>query len=255
MARPLPRLRRVEQLRRGAPGGRAAARQGPPRPADCCPQAASRPKPFDAIDNSRGRARRLRHRRVRPRARRRHRARLAGADRRRARHRQDHAAAAGGAPARPHARHACSTSRARSRSTRSSCAASGSGSRAAALFLLAETSLERILEEVDAPQAARRSSSTRSRPSSRSQLPVGARQHQPGARGGDAAAVRRQGPRHHDLPDRPRHQGRQPRRAQVARAHRRHRALLRGREAPHTTASCARSRTASAPSPSSASSR
>ena len=63
-------------------------------------------------------------------------------------------------------------------------------------------------------------------------VPLGPRQHQPGARGGDPAPLRREGPRDHDLPHRPRHQGRQPGRAQVPRAHRRHRALLRGREAP-----------------------
>ncbi len=44
-------------------------------------------------------------------------------------------------------------------------------------------------------------------------LPVRTRQHQPGAGGGDAAAVSRQGPRRHDLPDRPRDEGRQHRRA------------------------------------------
>ena len=44
------------------------------------------------------------------------------------------------------------------------------------------------------------------------EVPVGSRQHRPGAGGGHAAAVRRQGPEHPDLPGRPRHQGRQPRR-------------------------------------------
>ena len=64
------------------------------------------------------------------------------------------------------------------------------------------------------------------------QVPVGARQHRPGARVGDAAAVRREGAEHPDVPRRPRDEGRQPRRAQGARAHRRHGAVLRGREAP-----------------------
>ena len=45
------------------------------------------------------------------------------------------------------------------------------------------------------------------------EVPVGARQHRPGARGGDAAAVRGQGPERADVSRRPRHQGRQPRRA------------------------------------------
>ena len=67
------------------------------------------------------------------------------------------------------------------------------------------------------------------------QVPVGARQHRPGARGGDAAAVRRQGAEHPDVPRRPRHQGRQPRRPEGARAHRRHGAVFRGREAPRAS--------------------
>ena len=45
------------------------------------------------------------------------------------------------------------------------------------------------------------------------EVSVGARQHRPGARGGDAAAVHGEGPEHPDVPRRPRHQGRQPRRA------------------------------------------
>ena len=61
------------------------------------------------------------------------------------------------------------------------------------------------------------------------EVPVGARQHRPGARGGDAAAVHGQGTERADVPRRPRHQGRQPRRAQGARARRRHRAVFRGR--------------------------
>ena len=45
------------------------------------------------------------------------------------------------------------------------------------------------------------------------EVPVGARQHRPGARGGDAAAVHREGAERADVPRRPRHEGRQPRRA------------------------------------------
>ena len=78
------------------------------------------------------------------------------------------------------------------------------------------------------------------------QVPVGAGQHRPGARGGDAVPVRRQGPRPADLSRRPRHQGRQPRRSQGARARRRHRALFRGRAAPLASRGAGRSRTASA---------
>ena len=64
------------------------------------------------------------------------------------------------------------------------------------------------------------------------QVPVGAGQHRPGARGGDAVPVHRQGPRPADVPGRPRHQGRQPRRPEGARTRRRHGALLRGRAPP-----------------------
>ena len=60
---------------------------------------------------------------------------------------------------------------------------------------------------------------------------VGARQHRTGAGGRDAAAVHGEGAQHADVPRRPRDQGRQPGRPEVARAHRRHRALLRGRAA------------------------
>ena len=64
------------------------------------------------------------------------------------------------------------------------------------------------------------------------QVPVGAGQHRPGARGGDAVPVRGQGPGRADLPRRPRHQGRSAGRSEGARARRRHGALLRGRAAP-----------------------
>ncbi len=61
------------------------------------------------------------------------------------------------------------------------------------------------------------------------QISIGARQHRPGARGGDPAAVRRQGPERADVSRRPRDEGRQPRRTEGARARRRHRAVLRRR--------------------------
>ena len=98
VARALPRLRRLEQLRRGAAERCRAAGKG--RPARCPSATASRRSPTRRR-RRRGGAHPLRHRRVRPRAGRRHRARVDGAHRRRARHRQEHAAAAGRAPARP----------------------------------------------------------------------------------------------------------------------------------------------------------
>ena len=67
---------------------------------------------------------------------------------RRAGHRQVDAAAAGGGALRARRSARCSTARARNPSTRSSRAASGSASSAAPLYILAETCLERILEEI-----------------------------------------------------------------------------------------------------------
>ena len=97
----------------------------------------------------------------------------------------------------------------------------------APLYLLAETCLERILEEI-----ARISPALVIVDSVQTvfslQLPVGARQHRPGARGGDAAAVHGEGAEHPDVSRRPRHQGRQPRRPQGARARRRHRLYFEG---------------------------
>ena len=229
MARPLPRLRRVEQLRRGAPGGGAAAGQGPPRPAAARADGLA-PEAVRLDRQLRGRARPIGHRRVRPRAGRRHRAGLAGADRRRAGDRQEHAAAAGGAPARAHARE------------RALRLGRGVGAPDQAARRAARDRRRRALRDGRDlarahPRGGREPQAARARDRLGADgllvaLPVGPRQHQPGARGGDAAAVRGQGPRHHDVPDRPRHQGRQPGGTQVARAHRGHRALLRGREAP-----------------------
>ena len=172
-----------------------------------------------------------RHRRVRSRARRRHRARIAGAARRRARHRQVHAAAAGGGALRPRTSARCSTARARSREHQIKSRGDRLGVGDAPLYLLAETCLERDPRRGRAPQAgaARR----RLDPDGvLAEVPVGAGQRRPGARGGDAVPVRGQGPERADVPRRPRHQGRQPRRAEGARARRRHGALLRGRAAP-----------------------
>ena len=156
VARALPRLRRVEQLRRGAPGGGAAAGKGRPTGSSMA-QTASRPKPFDAIDSADGAARRLGHRRVRPRARRRDRAGLAGPDRRRARDRQEHAAAAGGAPARPHRTAAVLYVSGEESERQIKLRGERLGIEGGGLFVLAETSLERILEEVESlkPRGAR----------------------------------------------------------------------------------------------------
>ena len=61
------------------------------------------------------------------------------------------------------------------------------------------------------------------------EVPIGARQHRPGARSRDAVPVHGQGPQHPDVPRRPHHQGRQPRRSEGARARRRHGAVFRRR--------------------------
>ena len=153
-----------------------------------------------------------RHRRVRSRARRRRRARIARAARRRAGHRQ--------------VRRCCCRRRPTWRAPigpvlyssgeESEHQIKSRGERLAVgtapLYLLAETCLERILEEiarikpalviVDSVQTVF-SLKFQSAPGSIGQV----------ARGGDAAAVHGEGPEHSDVPRRPRHQGRQPRRA------------------------------------------
>ena len=101
----------------------------------------------------------------------------------------------------------------------------------APLYLLAETCLERMLEEIARLQAG--AGHRRLDPDGvLAEDAVGARQHRPGARGGDAAALRGEGAERPDVPRRPRHEGGQPRRPQGARAHRRHGAVLRGRAPP-----------------------
>ena len=100
----------------------------------------------------------------------------------------------------------------------------------APLYLLAETCLERILEE-DRPAAAGASHRRFDPDRVLAEVPVGAGQRRAGARVGDAAAVRGQGAEHPDDSRRSRHEGRQPRRTEGARARRRHGALFRGREA------------------------
>ena len=229
VARPLPRLRRVEQLRGGAPGGRAAGRRrragrcaararasrGPspttwstaPRPtasppasasSTACWAAASCRAPWCSSAASPASAR----------------ARCS------CRWRTCSAALAV----------RCSTSPARNRSARSSCAASGSASRAAGCFLMGETSLERILEHVDECKPAALvvdsvqtvySSKFASAPGSISQVREVATQLLFLAKGRGVTTflighVTKDG----SLAG-----------PEVARAHRRHRPLLRGREA------------------------
>ncbi|MCK7539687.1 MAG: hypothetical protein MZV63_56645 [Marinilabiliales bacterium] len=136
-----------------------------------------------------------RHRRVRPRARRRHRARLAGAARRRARHRQVHAAAAGRAPASPAPPGPCSTVSGEESEHQVKSRGERLGVGDAPLYLLAETCLERD------PRGGRPGSSPPLLVVDSIQTvfsleaAVGARQHRPGARGRDAAALRGEGRR------------------------------------------------------------
>ena len=81
----------------------------------------------------------------------------------------------------------------------------------APLYLLAETCLERILEEIARIKPALVIvDSIQTVYSLKFQSAPG--QHRPGARSRDAAAVHGEGPEHPDVPRRPRHQGRQPRR-------------------------------------------
>ena len=147
-----------------------------------------------------------------------------------------------------------STSRARSRRPRSSSAPTGSGDRRADLYILAETDLEAVARARGGAQAARRG-----RRLDPDRVPararVGAREREPGARVRPPASWPGQEPGIAGLPGRPRHQGGRARRPARARAHGRHRPLLRGRAARTRTASCGRSRTASARPTRSASSR
>ena len=156
---------------------------------------------------------------------------IAGADRRRAGHRQVDAAAAGGGALRADTSGRCSTARAKNPSTRSSRAASGSAIERAPLYLLAETCLERILEEiarlrpalviVDSIQTVF-SLKFQSAPGSIGQVREAATQLLFAAKGQNIPTflvghVTKDG----SLAG-----------PKVARAHRRHGALLRGREAP-----------------------
>ena len=98
----------------------------------------------------------------------------------------------------------------------------------APLYLLAETCLERDPRGDRAPQAGARDRRLHA-DDLLAQVPVGPRQHRPGARGGHATAVHGERAERADVSRRPHHQGRQPRRSQGARARRRHGAVFRGR--------------------------
>ena len=141
----LPGLRRLELVRRGAPG--AASRRGGAAEKRYALAAAAGPQLYADIDTVVAERLSTGDRRVRPRARRRRRAGIAGADRRRAGHRQVDAAAAGGGAF-------CqsvgpvlycsgeeSEHQIKSRGERL-------GVERAPLYILAETCLERILEEI-----------------------------------------------------------------------------------------------------------
>ena len=122
-----------------------------------------------------------------------------GPHRRRAGHRQEHAPAPGRAPARPAGRRRALRLRRGVGAADQDAAASGWASRGAGLFLMAETSLERILERGRPAQA--RGARRRLRADHLLvAFPVRARQHQPGARGRDPAPHAGQGPRGHHLP-------------------------------------------------------
>ena len=126
-----------------------------------------------------------------------------------------------------------STARAKNPNTRSNRAANGWRSGRAPLYLLAETCLERILEEIARIKPAlvdRRLDSDRVL----AEVSVCARQHRSGARSRDAVAVHGEESERADAVGRPRHERWQPRRTEGARARRRYRPLLRGRTAPFT---------------------
>ena len=221
----VPRLRRMEQLRGGTPGG-ALAREG--APAEPGTGNGGKAQALRPRGHGRGRAHQLRHRRVRPRPRRGDRARLHGAHRGRTRHREEHAAVASGAPAGP-----SPADRALRLGRRV-----GETDQAARGAAWLEGGRD-VPHGGDVPRAhPRRGRAAQARGpggglrADRLLLEVSLRprQHQPGPRGGDPAPLPGQGPRPHHLPHRPRHERRQSGGAQVARAHRGHRPLLRGRE-------------------------
>ena len=196
----------------------------------------------------------VRHRRVRPGHRRRLRAGLGASGRRRSGHRQVDHPDPGRGVARPGRHAASSISPARRRSGRSGSAPSALGS-----ATRRSGSPRRRGSRTSSPRwtrSAGRSRRDRFHPDAvdRPRRKRAGHGHA-GAHLGAGADPLRQGERRGDRARRPRHQGRPDRRAARGRAHGRRGALFRGRHAAITSACSARSRTASARPPRSASSR
>ena len=224
VARQVPGLRRLEHARRvGRRERRQAALCARPRPA------AGRGGGDARRDRRhRRRAPSDRHRGVRPRARRRHRRRRRRPDRRRPGDRQVDPAAAGARRAGAVDEGALRHRRGKRRAGRAALAPARPrrepGARAG-----------RDPAREDPGDARGRAAGGRGDRFDPDRLQrgadVGARLGRAGARMRRAADADGQGDRHHDHPGRPRHQGRRARRAARDGAHRRHRALFRGRHA------------------------
>ena len=173
--------------------------------------------------------------RVRSGARRRHRSGIARPPRRRARDRQVDAAAPGGGAFRRARRAGPVLLGGRVRAPDQVARASGSASKDGPLYLLAETCIERLIEEVERLKPALLIVDSIQTVFSL-KMPSAPGQRRPGAAGGDRPAVHGEGPESADDSRRPRDEGRQSRRPEGARARRRHGAVLRGRaasRAPH----------------------
>ena len=179
-------------------GTRAQAR---PPARSCMPTSSSTPA-CAAVDVDR---------RVRSRARRRRRAGVARPARRRARHRQVDAAAAGGGEHGAHGRPGALQLRRRIGASDQVARRAPGGRRGAAVP--AGRNVPRAHPRGNRAHQAGARDRRLGADGLLAEVSVGARQHQPGARGGHAAAVHRQGTERADVSRRPRHEGRQPRRA------------------------------------------
>ncbi len=171
-----------------------------------------------------------RHRRARSRPRRRHRPRVDGAARRRAGHRQVHPSVTGGRQRR--ARHRPGPLQLWRRVRAPGEVARRAAGRRPSAVVPAGRDVPRADPRRGEPPAARAGHRRFDSDDLLDADAIGARQRRPGARGGDAAAVCREEPEHPDVRRRPHHEGRRAGRAEVARARRRHRALLRRRAPP-----------------------
>ena len=189
---------------------------------------------------------RLRHCRIRSRHRRRLCARLGAAARRRSRHRQIDAADPGRGDARAAPASAPSISPAKKRSRRCGCAPSGSASPSAPVELAAETSVEDIIATLSEGETPRLVVIDSIQTMWTDMVEFGAGHGHPGARLRAGADPLRQALRRRRDAGRPRHQGRPDRRPARGRAHGRRGDVVRGRRLRTSSASCARSRTASA---------